>query len=63
MNNDISIEAPESLLLEVERYLTAVDTFRALECEPTWLPELTVDPSMLARRLAAYTEPAPQPAH
>jgi hypothetical protein len=63
MNNDFSLQSPESLMLEVERYLTAVETFRALDCEPTWHPELTVDPSTLARRLAAYAEAAPQPAH
>jgi hypothetical protein len=63
MNNDFSFESPESLMLEVERYLTAVETFRALDCEPTWHPEVTVDPSTLARRLAANTEPAPHPAH
>jgi hypothetical protein len=39
MNNDISLE---SLVLEIERYLTAVDTFRALDCEPTWRPEPSV---------------------
>jgi hypothetical protein len=42
VNYDISLEAPESLLLEVERYLAAVDTFRALDCEPIWRPEPSV---------------------
>jgi hypothetical protein len=39
MNEDLS---RESLLLEIERYLTAVDTFRSLDCEPTWHPEPSV---------------------
>jgi hypothetical protein len=42
MNNDFSAESPGSLLLEIERYLTAVDTFRSLDCEPTWRPEPSV---------------------
>jgi hypothetical protein len=28
------------LIGEVERYLAAVEVFRAERCEPTWLPEL-----------------------
>jgi hypothetical protein len=27
------------LIDEIERYLAAVDVFRALGCEPTWQPE------------------------
>jgi hypothetical protein len=30
---------PETLILEISRYLTAVDLFRAERCEPTWRPE------------------------
>ncbi len=30
----------EALMLEVTRYLAAVDVFRAESCEPMWLPEL-----------------------
>lgn len=30
----------EALMLEVTRYLAAVDAFRSESCEPTWLPEL-----------------------
>jgi hypothetical protein len=30
----------EALILEVTRYLAAVDAFRIEKCEPTWLPEL-----------------------
>jgi hypothetical protein len=31
----------KSLLEEIARYLAAVDLFRALGSEPTWLPEAT----------------------
>ena len=30
----------EALILEVTRYLAAVDAFRTESCEPMWLPEL-----------------------
>ena len=30
----------EALMLEVTRYLAAVDAFRTQSCEPMWLPEL-----------------------
>ena len=30
----------EALMLEVTRYLAAVDAFRTESCEPMWLPEL-----------------------
>ena len=30
----------EALMLEVTRYLAAVDVFRTENCEPMWLPEL-----------------------
>lgn len=30
----------EALILEVTRYLAAVDAFRTENCEPMWLPEL-----------------------
>jgi len=40
MTNDVSTEIEGAgLLAEVERYLAAVDTFRAAGHEPTWLPE------------------------
>jgi hypothetical protein len=29
----------ESLIAEIQRYLAAVDAFRAESCEPIWLPE------------------------
>ena len=33
-------EDEDSLVQEIERYLAAVDAFRAEDCEPTWIPEL-----------------------
>lgn len=39
--NDVDHAEPDTLILEVHRYLRAVDTFRAERCEPTWLTELT----------------------
>ena len=39
MNERMHIDS-ESLILEVTRYLAAVDAFRTEKCEPTWLPEL-----------------------
>jgi hypothetical protein len=35
MEFDIDIAA---LIEEIQRYLAAVDAFRAAGCEPTWLP-------------------------
>jgi hypothetical protein len=32
----------DALMLEIARYLAAIDAFRAAECQPTWLPEPTV---------------------
>jgi hypothetical protein len=31
----------EKLIEEIDRYLTAVDLFRALDCEPTWRLDVT----------------------
>ena len=31
-----------ALIDEIARYLAVVDLFRAVGCEPTWRPELTV---------------------
>jgi hypothetical protein len=36
------------LIDEIERYLSAVDVFRALGCEPAWRPES--EPSAVGRR-------------
>ena len=38
MNEQGHIDS-ESLILEVVRYLAAVDAFRTENCEPMWLPE------------------------
>lgn len=38
--NEVDHTEPNTLILEVHRYLVAVDTFRAERCEPKWLPEL-----------------------
>jgi len=32
-------DAMRILMVEIERYLAAVDAFRAEQCEPRWLPE------------------------
>ena len=34
----------DTLMAEIARYLAAVETFRAEEREPSWLPEPVVDP-------------------
>jgi hypothetical protein len=39
MKDRIDITA---LVEEIRRYLAAVDAFRTLGCEPTWLPDLPV---------------------
>jgi hypothetical protein len=36
----MSSDSDTNLIGEVERYLAAVEVFRAERCEPTWLPEL-----------------------
>lgn len=49
------------LLAEVERYLAAVEVFRAERCEPTWLPELASGeaPHGRARTRSGRESPAP----
>jgi hypothetical protein len=37
------------LIQEVERYLAAVEVFRAEECEPTWRRELVPGDALAAR--------------
>jgi len=53
----IESETHSELLDEIERYLAAVEVFRALGCEPAWRPES--DPSAVAidaeRRTAQTT--------
>ena len=44
MNEQIYID-PNELILEITRYLAAVDLYRAEHCEPTWLPESTPHPT------------------
>jgi hypothetical protein len=38
VNEQTHIDTDE-LIIEIARYLAAVDLFRAERCEPTWLPE------------------------
>jgi hypothetical protein len=45
---------PEAMIREVTRYLAAVDTFRAANCEPIWRPELESSGDPVVGRLAAY---------
>ena len=40
---------PMRLIQEVERYLAAVEAFRAEECEPTWRRELVPREAPAAR--------------
>ena len=54
--------ALQPLIQEIERYLAAVETFRAEECEPTWQPEPERSGSPTIVRLAAFAKPASQPA-
>jgi hypothetical protein len=35
----VELAAAEKLIEEIDRYLAAVDLFRALGCKPTWRPE------------------------
>ncbi len=41
MNRTLMVERTdaEKLMEEIDRYLAAVDLFRALGCDPTWRPE------------------------
>lgn len=39
MNEEFAIDY-QALVREIERYLAAVDLYRAEDCEPTWRPEL-----------------------
>jgi len=41
------------LIDEIERYLAAVDVFRALGCEPTWIPEPEAEAMLIAEDVAA----------
>ena len=46
----------QKLLEEIDRYLAAVDLFRAESCEPTWRPEIHAEIAVLnptARAAAA----------
>jgi hypothetical protein len=47
----------QALIREIRRYLAAVDSFRAEQCEPTWLPELS-PPSIVHTVTAALGKPA-----
>ena len=48
----------EDLVTEVQRYLAAVDVFRAVDCEPTWRSESAHPP------IAAHANDVePTPAH
>ena len=53
MNEQTRID-PEALIREITRYLVAVDTFRAADCDPTWRPELDSNSDPVVLRLADY---------
>jgi hypothetical protein len=57
MNGQLHTDA-EALILEIRRYLAAVDTFRAEHCEPTWLAELPPGGVAGARSSIARTSDA-----
>ena len=50
-----AVDAIEELVSEIERYLGAVELFRALGHEPSWRPELRFESA--AARVAAWLEP------
>ena len=57
MNEQIHID-PDELFLEITRYLAAVEAYRALHCEPMWLPESA--PSQASDEPTGFrAEPAP----
>lgn len=46
------------LIDEIERYLTVVDAFRALGCEPTWIPEPEANTAIEVDIVARYARTA-----
>ena len=46
----------EALVEEVDRYLAAVDLFRAVDCEPTWRPEVAEPAASLEQFLSERRE-------
>ncbi len=42
MNEQAHIDS-EALVVEIARYLAAVEAFRAADCEPSWRPEPVSD--------------------
>lgn len=59
MNAQTHINA-EKLLLEVTRYLAAIEVFRAERCEPTWIAEA---PCLAARKRIRTRAPRARSAH
>lgn len=59
MNEQLHIDTDE-LLLEIMRYLAAVDLYRGEDCEPTWLPESAPSP-ISSELLSTRAEHAPSP--
>ena len=48
----------EALMVEIARYLAAVDTFRAANCEPVWRPELESSSDPIVHGLARHGQAA-----
>lgn len=46
------------LIEEIDRYLAAVDLFRAEACEPTWRPELHAEVAMAAASVGPQRLPS-----
>lgn len=47
----------EALIVEIRRYLAAVEVFRAAGCEPAWRPELEGSDPVIVR-IGAYGQTA-----
>ena len=58
MNEQAHIDS-EALVVEIARYLAAVDVFRAANCEPIWRPELESSSKPIVHRLESYGQAAP----
>ena len=56
MNDQIRIDFDE-LFREVVRYLAAVETFRGVGCEPTWLPEPVLPAAKPTTAIALAEQP------
>jgi len=56
MSDKLPID-PEVLIDEIARYLAAVDTFRAANCEPVWRRELPTEAAPPASAVVSRVQP------